>query len=96
MKTINATLYVRPNGRTKEIKILISPDDADYINENNIKVSLEEDGLGYIIIYFDYGRVDEEMEPDELIKITLDENPTATFTEAVEEIKKLKKYVNLY
>ena len=90
MKTVNATLYVRPNGKAKEIKIPILPEDADYINKNNIKVSLEEDGLGYIIIYFDYGCVDEEGEPNELIKITLDEKPDATFTEAVEEIKKLK------
>ena len=88
METINATLYIRPDGRTKDIEIKnILPEDADYINKNNIKVSLEKDGIGNIIVYFDYGRVDEEGEPDELIFVSVNKSAEDIFSEAVKKIK---------
>lgn len=65
------TLYLRPNGRREEIICKrIADDDANFFKTHGVKVSMEESGSGGHILYADYGAVDEEGEPDEVIVMT--------------------------
>jgi len=91
MKTINATFFIKPNGKKvpSECKN-VYPDDADYININNILVSMEELEPDNIAIYFDYGKVDVDGEPDELIELSFGRSCEETIKSGVERIKELK------
>jgi hypothetical protein len=92
--TIQVTIYLRPNRRRDVVELLnIYPDDAKYINDNNIKVSLEEMANGTIIIYFDRGFVDDEGEPIEHIELSNDSTSHETIKKAVITIKKLKEHI---
>ena len=65
------TLYLRPKGRREEIICnQIADDDANFFKTRSVKVSIEEDGSGGHILYADYGAVDEEGQPSEVILIT--------------------------
>lgn len=65
------TIYHRPNGRKENIICReISDDDADWFKTHRVHVSMEESGSGGHILYADYGVVDEDGEPDEVILIT--------------------------
>lgn len=65
---IQATAFLRPNGRREEITVAnISDDDAYFFNTRGIKVSLEEDSLGGQVVYADYGALDEDGQPEEII-----------------------------
>ncbi len=89
--SIKATLYIRPNGDTKEIKItLINPEDAQWLNDNNIKVSLE-DAPPMLFIYADYGKTTLDGEPDEhLLVVPADSDCVAVMARLVADLKELK------
>lgn len=88
--SIEATVYIRPYGKTKGIEVLrIRPEDAKYINENNIKVSMEDLGEDYVI-WFDYGAKTYDGEPDELTVLAEGRNCEDTIADAVKIIKEIK------
>ena len=89
--SIKATLYIRPNGDTKEIEIInINPEDAQWLNDNNIKVSLEG-APPMLFIYADYGKTTLDGEPDEhLLVVPADSNCVAHMARLVTDLKKLK------
>ena len=65
------TIYHRPNGRQEDIICNnINEDDAKWFQDHSVKVSMEESGSGGHILYADYGAVDEDGEPDEVIVVT--------------------------
>lgn len=65
------TVYHRPNGRQENIICNnIEEDDANWFITRSVKVSMEESGSGGHILYADYGAVDEDGEPDEVILVT--------------------------
>lgn len=87
---IPATLYKRPNGEREPFQVTnILPEDAEYIKNNDITVSMEDAGfLGYVI-YFDDGRLlDDEETPDELIVFADGKYCEETFAKAVKLLKK--------
>ena len=89
--SIKATLYIRPNGATKEINITrINPEDAQWLNDNNIKVSLEE-APPMLFIYADYGKTTIDGEPDEhLLVVPADSDCVAAMARMVAQLKELK------
>ena len=63
-----ATIFHRPNGRQTEIEIRkIYKDDASWLKSKNIALSLEDTGA-FFVLYFDYGKKDEDGEPIEFIE----------------------------
>lgn len=69
--SLPVTIYHRPNGRKENIICeQISDDDAQWFKTRSVHVSMEEDGSGGHILYADYGAVDEEGAPDEVILMT--------------------------
>ena len=89
--SIKATLYIRPNGDTKEIEITnTNPEDAQWLNDNNVKVSLEN-APPMLIIYADYGKTTIDGEPDEhLLVVTTDSDCVAVMARLVTNLKELK------
>lgn len=89
--SIKATVYIRPNGNTKEIEITnISPEDAQWLNDNNVKVSLE-DAPPMLIIYADYGKTNHDGEPVEhLMVVRADSDCVAVMARLVADLKELK------
>lgn len=86
--TIKATIYHKPNGRKEQIELTnIYSEDAKYINDNDIKVSLEQLDYNDFAIYFDYGLVDEDDEPIEHIELTLGKSCEETINKAINTIK---------
>ena len=78
-QTVKATVFIPPRGQREEIEIKkVYPADAEYINANEIKVSLEELMTGDTVIYFDDGKhfikdeegVEDDTTPDEIIIIS--------------------------
>lgn len=69
---LTAIAYHRPNGRQETIVVRhVYPEDAKWFIENNVKISMEEDGRGGIIVYGDWGYIDpESLEPAEAIEIS--------------------------
>jgi len=65
---IQATVFLRPNGRQEEITVKnINDDDANFFKTRSVKISMEDNpGLG-TTVYADYGAVTEDGEPDEII-----------------------------
>ena len=90
--SIKATLYIRPNGATKEIEITnISPEDAQWLNDNSVKVSLEN-APPMLFIYADYGKTTPDGEPDEhLLVVPADSDCVAAMARLVTDLKALKK-----
>jgi len=85
-KTIQCINFKRPDGRKEEVTIRnIYPEDADYINKNNIKVSLEDLGTDYCV-WFDDGKIIED-EPDEIIVLSQGKNCQETIKEGVRLLK---------
>lgn len=89
--SIKATLYIRPNGNTKEIEVInISPEDAQWLNDNNVKVSLEGTPP-MLFIYADYGKTTLEGEPDEhMLVVPADSDCVAVMARLVADLKELK------
>lgn len=68
---IEATLFLRPNGRKiTQIITDISPDDANWFKANEVKISMEDIGVGGCAVYADYGRTLADGEPVEMIVIS--------------------------
>ena len=90
--SIKATVYIRPNGHTKEINITrINPEDAEWLNDNNVKVSLEN-APPLLFVYADYGKTTLDGEPDEhLLVVPADSDCVAAMARLVTELKALKK-----
>lgn len=64
------TLYIPPNGRTREIDVReVDADDEAWFAEHKVKLSMEEAG-GTFVCYADVGKRDEDGEPDEAIEIS--------------------------
>lgn len=72
--SLTATVFIPPNGKRQTIEITkVYPDDATYINQHDIKVSLEELRTGDTVVYFDDGKHiddDPDEDPDEIIIIS--------------------------
>ena len=86
---INVTVYHKPDGRKEPIEVKnIYKDDADFINDNDIKVSMEELNQD-IIVYFDYGKKDGDGEPIEHIVISGNRSCIKTMKEGIEKIREL-------
>lgn len=92
--TITATLFKSPNGKREVIQISnINFDDAEYINQNNVKVSLETLSTGHVVMYFDDGHYindDPSEDPDEIMIFSdqIKKSCTQYIREGVEELKK--------
>jgi hypothetical protein len=90
MNTINAIIYHRPNGRKEEIIIKnIYKKDAKFINDNNIKVSMEKISENNYAIYFNYGKKDNENEPIEHIELSLNRSCELTIESAINKLRNL-------
>ena len=89
--SIKATLYIRPNGATKEIEITkINPEDAQWLDDNNVKVSLENIPP-MLAIYADYGKTTIDGEPDEhLLVVSANSDCVAVMARLVTDLKELK------
>ncbi len=93
-QTITATVFIPPNGRRQIIEVTkVYPDDAAYIRQHDIKVSMEELMTGDTVVYFDDGKhIDDDPneEPDEIIIISRGGKKTCEdcIKEGVELIKK--------
>lgn len=76
------TVYHRPDGRPEEILCReVNDDDAQWFKTRSVKVSMESDGRDGYIVYADYGAVDEENEPDEIIVFSKGRSCRETLTE---------------
>lgn len=90
---IHATFFRKPDGRKQEIFMRnILKEDAEYINQNGIKVSLEEDHTGEgAIIYLDDGlMLDDGETPDEVILIAGNKSCEEVMADGVSRLKKRK------
>lgn len=66
---IPATLFIPPNGKTREIEIQnVSEEDSKFFTDNEYRVSMEELNEQFVI-YVDIGLETEDGEPDEEIYI---------------------------
>lgn len=91
MKTIQVTNFVRPDGRREVVTVpKVYPEDADYINESGIKVSMEDIGSDYCV-WLDDGTKNEEDEPDEIIVLAQGRTCEETLKEGVQLIKLRKE-----
>ena len=90
--SIKATVFTRPHGHTIEINITnINPEDAQWLNDNNVKVSLEG-APPMLFIYADYGKTTLDGEPDEHLRVVpADSDCVAAMARLVTELKALKK-----
>lgn len=94
MKQIKCTVFIRPNGKKEESVVNnITQEDADYINQNDIKVSMEDIGYDYCI-WLDDGLKNEDGEPDEIIVLANERSCEATITEGVQLIKQRRLELN--
>lgn len=76
------TIYHRPNGRQEEIICReVEDDDAQWFKTRSVKVSMESDGRDGYIVYADYGAVDEDGEPVEIIVLSAGRDCRKTLTE---------------
>lgn len=83
--------FVRPNGEQRPgVMTLIKPADEDWLRENNVKISLEDLGIG-ICIYADYGAKDSDGEPDEhMLIVPRSGDCKSSMSLLVVELKELK------
>lgn len=92
---ILATLYQRPDGRQSLVEVTdIDPDDAMWLNQFGVRVSLEELPMGEVVVYGDYGAVTEDGDPDEVLVLS----KGRTCVECMAELRKTiteKKYGKL-
>lgn len=79
-KTVSAIAFMRPNGAQVHIEIdKVNPEDAKYLNDNRVKVSIEELTTGDTVAYFDDGHFiddDPNEDPEEIIIISKDSKRT--------------------
>lgn len=91
-RILTATVYVRPRGKQETIVVKnVYPEDAKWFIENNVKISMEEDGRKGIVVYGDYGYVDpEDLEPVEAIEVSLGRSCEETLKALRQKIEKVK------
>lgn len=89
---MEVTFFRKPNGEKSIIDMRnIAPDDEKYLNDNFIKVSMEEGIDGNPILYFDAGRfLDDNETPDEIIIFAHSRSCEEVMAEAVRRIKQLQ------
>lgn len=86
---ITATLFKHPNGVQETITVNhINDDDAQYINENKIAISMEDAPSLGPVVYADIGKELEDGTPDEIIVLSKGRSCNETFVEVVERCKK--------
>ena len=87
---IEAKVYY--NGTCEVINVTnINKEDADYINEHNIKVSMEELN-GQYVVYFDDGTLlDDGETPNEIIVLNRGRSCEECMAEGVELLKTRRK-----
>lgn len=62
------TLFKRPNGLAELVRIYnIDPDDQHFLESHNVKVSMEQIIEDQVVVYGDYGAVDSDGDPGEII-----------------------------
>ena len=67
------TLYSLPDGRTSEhVMDQIRDEDAAWLGEMGITISLEDLRTGQIVVYGEYGHLTEEKEPIEVMYLVPD------------------------
>lgn len=65
------TLFKRPHGLTELVRIRnIDPADHHFLESHNVKVSMEFIDLDQVVVYGDYGAVDSDGNPDEIVVIS--------------------------
>lgn len=90
MDTIQVRNFVRPNGKSHMVTVpKVYPEDAKYINENKIQVSMEDIGSDFCV-WFDDGHV-QDGEPDEIIVLAQGRTCEETLKEGVRLIKLRKE-----
>lgn len=90
-KTLDVTFYRRPDGRKTVHAIKnIHADDAQWLKENDIAVSMEEIEDNNYAVYFDYGaKEDDDETPREWVELSNGRTCQAVFKVAVEQLRKL-------
>ena len=68
---IQATRYIRPNGKQRPITLHLSPEESNYVNEEGIRVGVEMLPDGMEAVYLRHPTWEEE---DELTAISSPEN----------------------
>lgn len=62
------TLFKRPYGQKELVRIRnIDPADQHFLESHNVKVSMEQIIEDQVVVYGDYGAVDSDGEPDEIV-----------------------------
>lgn len=89
---IEAILYKRPNGNKEAVTIRhVDDEDAFYINQNNVAVSMEDTPMGPCL-YFNDGAELEDGTPDELCMIAKNgESCNSLIKRSVEILRKRKE-----
>ena len=81
------TILKRPYGLAELVRIYnIDPDDQRFLESHNVKVSMEYVVEDQVIVYGDYGAVDSNGDPDEIIVISDGRS-------CVETMKELRNFV---
>lgn len=94
--TILATVFIPPNGRRDTVRVKnIRAEAARYLNENNIRVSMEEIcGMGQVVYFGDGTLLDDDETPDEIIILSNGvKSCEDCMDEGVERLKKRKETV---
>lgn len=88
MSEITVTLFIPPDGTQSEAVIRdIDAEDADFFNENSVKISMEQIMTGEAVIYADYGMLDEDGDPvEEMVMVDMN---TTTVREALKGLRML-------
>lgn len=83
------TIFRPPNGSKSEQEIKnILDQDAEWLRNYRIAISMETLSTGQFVIYADYGKKTKDNVPDELIYIVpMSESCEGAFTRVVEKLK---------
>lgn len=69
---VEVTFFIPPYGKqTKQFISDIADEDAEWFTENNVKLSMEELMNGSKVIYADYGKKNEDGEPEEEMMVAM-------------------------
>lgn len=76
---LDVTLYIRPHGKTKTITVQdIDAADAEWFQNHNANVSMEDMGDLEVVVYADIGIVNQG-EPEEAIELSRGRSCEETF-----------------
>ncbi len=89
MATIKVIMCHRPHGQRRYVDISnVYSEDADFINRNNILVSIEEIPIFHMAVYFDYGKR-ENGEPKEWTEFSKGRSCQDTIKTGLDMVRKL-------